>query len=364
MKYAIWILVVLTIWAGNAHAQAINPSDPLSLFSPQSAFQLAQGKLGSLDAAVDSTYACVPADSATEAKLTIRLTEKGTAVSGRMLALLFVEGDGRLIPEQPVTDKNGTAFFTYRAGRLAITNCFQLLDVSNGATMEIVLPTSLCAQVKIELVEPVLFAQRQASAFARPEMFDLTLKAFPEALPADEVSTSRLTAVLAYKDGRPAAGFPISFNMISGDGTISQEQKVTDAQGYLTAFYRAGKAVGVARIEAIELTTGKRALVEIQIVEAGPAKLKLWLVDAAGSVVEERAVMPADGSSTLVCVAQVLSLADTPIANAKVQFTLKNNMGRLELVQVATDGNGEVRAIFTASTITGEETITAYLISE
>ncbi len=364
MKYAIWITVALALWASNSLAQVANPTDPLTLFAPQPIFQLTSGKLGSFDATVDSTFACVPADSATEAVLTVRLFAGSSPVSGRMLALLFVDGDGRLIPDSPVTNGNGEATFTYRAGKLAITNRFELLDVSTGATMEVVLPTSLCAQVKIELVDPVMYAQRQSSAMLRPDMFNLSLKAFPEALPADGVSSSRITAYLTYKDGRPAAGFPITFSIVNGSGGITQEQNTTDAQGYVTAFYRVGETVGITTISAVELTTGKRASVEIVIVEAGPAKLKLWLVDISGTRLEEKAALPADGSSAITCVAQVLSLVDTPIAGAKVQFTLKNNLGRLEVIEAATDGNGVIHAIFTASTITGEETVTAYLISE
>lgn len=364
MKYAFCIMVAVALWAGSAFAQLPNPTDPLSLFSPQPCFELAAGKLGNANAVVESTYACVPADSQTEATLTVRLSQDGKPVCSRMLALLFTNGDGRLIPEQPVTNEKGEAKFTYRAGRLAITNRLELVDVSTGATMDFVLPTSLCAQVKIELINPVSYAQRQSSALLRPDLFNLSLKAFPEALPADKVSSSRITAQLTYKDGRPAAGFPITFSIANGTGSITQEQKVTDAQGYITGFYRVGDTVGVATIEAVELTTGKRAAIDITIVEAGPAKLKLWLVDLTGAKVDEKATLPADGASTITCVAQVLSLVDTPISGAKVQFALKDNLGLLELIEAVTDGNGEIHAVFTASTITGVETITAYLISE
>jgi 5-hydroxyisourate hydrolase-like protein (transthyretin family) len=365
MKHIFWVLVALALGASAAFAQVDPSRDPLSLFAPQAAYQLFDGKLGNLTAKVDSTYACVPADKTTEATLTVHLSDDtGSPVNGRMLAMLFVTGDGRLMPEQPVTDEKGNATFTYRAGRLAITNHIQLLDVTNGATSEVVLPTSLCAQVKVELIDPVAFARRQSAAMMRPDLFELSIKAYPEALPADGVSSSRLTAQLIFKNGKPAAGFPITFNVVSGDGSVSQEQKLTDASGYITAFYHVGETVGVARIEAVEMTTGKRASVEILVVEAGPAKLKLWLVDATGKCIEEKASMAADGASTLTVIAQVLSLVDTPIAGAKVQFVLKDNLGIMEVVDAVSNGNGEVRAIFTAGTVVGEEIITAYLVSE
>jgi hypothetical protein len=365
MKHLLWVMLILALGASAAFAQVDPSRDPLSLFAPQAAYKLFEGPLGNLQATVESTYACVPADSSTEAALTITLKDAaGAPVSARMLAMLFSAGDGRLVPEQPVTDDKGVAKFTYRAGRLAISNHFQLLDVTNGASAEIVLPTSLCAQVKIDLVDPVAYASRQAAAAMRPDMFDLTIKAYPEALPADGVSSSRLTARLIYKNGKPAAGFPITFNVVNGDGSITQDQKLTDASGNITAFYRVGETIGIVTIEAIEKTTGKRASAEILVVEAGPAKLKLWLVDASGKRIDEKATLPADGAGVMTVVAQVLSLVDTPIAGAKVQFLVKNGLGILEVVDAVSTGSGEVRALFTAGTITGEETITAYLVSE
>ena len=176
MKYAFCIMVAVALWAGNALAQAPNPMDPLSLFSPQPCYELSAGRLGNIDAVVESTYACVPADGQTEATLTIRLSQEGKPVQSRMLALLFKDGDGRIIPEQPVTNEKGEAKYTYRAGRLAITNQLELVDVSTGAMMDFVLPTSLCAQVKLELIDPVEYAQRQSSALLRPDLFNLSSK--------------------------------------------------------------------------------------------------------------------------------------------------------------------------------------------
>jgi hypothetical protein len=156
----------------------------------------------------------------------------------------------------------------------------------------------------------------------------------------------------------------VDFQIASGSGSIMQEQELTDRDGYITAFYRVSNRVGTVVIEAVELTTGERASVEITVVEAGPAKLKLWLEDDAGGFFEERAVLPADGIANFVVVAQVLSLVDTPIAGATVHFKLADRLGYLEVLEEETDGNGCVHAIYTAGTITGTERIIAYLVSE
>jgi len=346
------------------HAQVIGVSPLSFLFGESPSYVLAEGALGALTARVVCDYRMVPADRETEAQLTVHLSDAaGQPVAHRMLALLFAQGDGQLMPVQPVTDGEGIAEFTYRAGRLAITNRFDLIDVSTGSTLEVVLPTSLVAEVSIELISPADYARRVASASVRPDIFNLELTAFPEALPADEVSCSRLTAHLTYKDGRPAAGFPVSFRIVSGYGGVTQEQKLTDADGVISGFYRVGNRIGTVIVEAVEQTTGKRASVEIVVVEAGPAKLKLWLEDDGGGVFAERAVMPADGVATMMVVAQVLSLVDTPIAGARVQFKLVNELGRLEVMEAETDGSGCIHALYTAGAFTGTEQIIAYLIS-
>ncbi len=359
------LIAAVVFAAAVGSAQASTPLDPLSLFDEQPAYVLAEGALGELGVIVECDYATVPADSETEATITATLADAdGAPVAGRRLALLLLEGDGRLIPEEPITDADGGASFIYRAGRLAITNRLELLDVNTGERLEFTLQTSLTAEVTVDLVSPSVYESRVASAMARPDVFDLTLTAFPEALPADEVSTSRLTAHLTYKDGSPAAGIPVDFQIASGSGSVTQEQELTDRDGYITAFYRVSNRIGTVVIEAVELTTGERASVEITVVEAGPAKLKLWLEDDAGGYFEERAVLPADGIASFVVVAQVLSLVDTPIAGATVHFKLADRLGFLEVLEEETDGNGCVHAIYTAGTFTGTERIIAYLVSE
>jgi len=365
MRGILWAILGAVILSAAAFAQVIDLSTIPLPFGQAELTTIAEGELGAFHAVVTSDFAAVPADGESEAMIEVLLTDSaGKPVAGRMLALLLAEGSGSAMPDDPVTGDEGRATFTYRAGRVAVTNRFDLMDVATGKCLEVVLPTSLTAEVTVELVDPVEFNRMVTSAMSRPDIFELEVIAQPEALPADEVSCSRLTARLTYKDGRPAAGFPVKFSLASGYGAIEQEETVTDKDGYIGAFYRVSDRVGTVIIEARELTTGKVASVEITVVEAGPAKLKLWLEDHAGAMFEERAVMPADGASQMTVAVQVLSLVDTPIAGAKVQFKLASDLGRLEVVDAVSDGNGMVRALFTAGAFTGTERITAYLVSE
>lgn len=365
MRGILWALLGAIIFSTTAFAQVVDLSALPPLFGQADRTVIAEGEVGAFHAVVTSDCAAVPADGESEAEIGVVLTDAaGKPVKGRMLALLLAEGSGSAMPDEPVTDAEGKAYFTYRAGRVAVTNRFELMDVQTGKSMAVTLPTSLTAEVTVELIDPLEFNRRVTAAMARPDIFDLEVIAQPEALPADEVSCSRLTGRLTYKDGRPAAGFPVKFSIASGFGQIEQEETVTDKDGYIGAFYRVSDRVGTVIVEARELTTGKVASVEITVVEAGPAKLKLWLEDTTGAMFEERAVMPADGATQMTVVVQVLSLVDTPIAGAKVQFKLASDLGRLEVVDGVSDGNGMVRALFTAGTFTGTERITAYLVSE
>ncbi len=324
---------------------------------------IAEGALGEYQVRVFSTLEVVPADGETEAELAVRITDKdGSPALGRFVSLSFREGDGFLIPNSPLTDETGQATFTYRAGKVALTNIISVLDVSTGASFDFTLPTSLSAVLTIELVDPIDYQRQRSASVLTPDVFDLELSAFPDVLVADGISLSRITARLTYKDGKPAVGFPVIFRIASGFGSLSQDQKLTNKDGYIEALFQASERVGNVLIEALEQTTGKSANVEITVLKAGPAKLKLSFADdALGG--DERALVPADGATRVEIVAQVLSLADTPVSGVEVRFKLKNDLGRLEPGNYVTDSTGEVRVSFVAGRTVGVEELTAFVIS-
>jgi len=332
-------------------------------FFDEGDYAIAGGALGDCTLSVHSTLPVIPADGETEATLTLTLSDaQGNPVPDHLLALLFNDGDGQLVPESPVTDGDGEATFIYRAGRLAIMNQLAVLDTTTGATLNFCLPTSLSAVLTVKLVTPTEYEAMRTASATRPDIFDLELAAVPDVLPADMISASRLTAHLTYKDGRPAAGFPIVFRIASGYGSIVQEAKLTDRDGFIEAFYQVSDRVGTVLIEAVEQTTGARASVEITVVRAGPAKIDLYF-DDSGILSDEEALLPADGASRLQLVARVLSLADTPISGVKVRFQVKNDLGRIEVFDEVSDAAGEVHATFIPGTFPGTEEITAFIIS-
>jgi hypothetical protein len=264
-----------------------------------------------------------------------------------------------------MTDEDGRATFIYRAGRVAITNVISIRESGSAESFEFILPTSLSAVLTIELVDPLTYQRERLASALREDVFNLQITASPEVLVADGVSLSTLTARLTFKDGKPAVGFPISFRIASGYGRIIQEQKITNSEGVVQGFFQASDRVGTVLIEAVELSTGKRALAEISVLRAGPAKLKLFFGDSGAFIASEnKAILPADGTSRIEIIAQVLSLADTPISGVKVSFKLKNNLGRIEMFREESDASGEVRVTFVAGGFLGVEEITAYVLSE
>ncbi len=368
IKFAFFLLVGSALFTHSAISASKENSLSLPPITP--GFQendlklISHGKLGDFQARIFSDFEVVPADGETEATIKVQLLDSDSApVPERLLTLILEEGDGLLIPEEPVTDKDGFAVFTYRAGKIAITNRLILTDTQSGHSLGFSLPTSLSAVLTVRLVDPHKYQQLKRASALAPQVFDIELFALPDTLVADGVSISRLTARLTYKDGSPAAGFPVVFRIVSGYGKIIADQELTGKDGIIEAYYQAGEQVGSVIIEAVEQTTGAKTSVEISVLKAGPAKILLYF-DTGGTLDEEPAILPADGFSRIEIVAKVLSVADTPVADVEVEFKLKNELGVIHKLQDKTDAAGEIRAVFVAGSFVGTEEITAFIISD
>ncbi len=315
-----------------------------------------------LSATVDPPM--LPADGKTEAEIKVVLKDiDGTPLAGRHIDFILEDGYGRLTPTFPITDVDGVAEAVYVAGRVAASALIRIEDKESGDYKHIEIPTSITASITLELVEPSRFISSFIKKQTATQFYTMSLEVFPDKLVADSFSTSRITVTLMTLDGTPAAGVPLEFKLLSGNGEIIRDRATTDQFGVLEAFYRAGDKPGTAIIEAIEPTTGLSKTAEILIFEAGPAKIKLYFSDQSGKLYEETAKIPADGISTITVVAQVLNLVDMPVPDVNVQFAVAEELGIVELLNIKSDPHGNVYATFRAGTQTGIETITAYLIS-
>jgi hypothetical protein len=306
----------------------------------------------------------LPADGKTEAEIRVVLTDtKGDPLVGHQVGFSLEEGYGRLTPTFPITDDDGVAEAVYVSGHVAASALIRVEDNESGEFKYVEIPTSITASISLELVEPSRFISSFIKKQTATQFYTMSLEVFPDKLVADSFSTSRITVTLLKLDGSYAAGVPLEFKLLSGNGEIIRDRTTTDQFGILEAFYRAGDKPGTAIIEALEPTTGLSKTVEVLVFEAGPAKIKLFFSDQTGKLFEESAKIPADGISTITVVAQVLNLVDMPVPGVDVKFAVAEDLGIIELLDTKSDPQGNVYATFRAGTQTGLETITAYLIS-
>ncbi|MEP0815180.1 MAG: Ig-like domain-containing protein [bacterium] len=354
-------LVLLAPWLGLLIAAA--------LFAQPGAMAQTAGA-NSFDSQSDVVFsfdvrpAMLPADGKTEATIVLKLTDaNGAPLAGRRVSFYLEDGYGRLTTTFPNTDDKGTAEALYVAGRTAKTAVVRATDEISGKSARIAIPTSISAQIQLELVEPSRFISTWIKRQTATQLYTMDVEIFPERLVADGFSTSRITVRLYNLDGTYASGVPIVIRMISGDGELIRDRQTTDTNGVLEAFYRAGERPGTTIIEVTEPVTGLTQTVEIPILEAGPAKIKLYFSNRDGRLFEEAAKLPADGITSITIVAQVLNLVDTPVPNVDVMFSLAEELGAIEVLESTTDPEGKVYATFKPGTQTGIETITAFLVS-
>lgn len=349
-------VAMLAVPAGTEQLPAVPDADTFDLFPGDDE--------GQVRFDITATPSMLPADGKTEAEIVVILTDPdGAPLSNRRIEFYLEEGYGRLTATFPVTDSDGIAEAVYVAGRVATAGVIRVTDEETGETAVFTIPTSISASISIELVEPSRFISTFIKRQTATRLYTLEVDVFPDRLVADGFSTSRITARLYNLDGSYAVGVPLKVRLLSGGGEIIRERTTTDAQGSLETFYRAGEVAGTAVIEVLEPVSGLREIVEIPVLESGPAKIEIFFRDSEGNYYEEEASLPADGLSTITVVARVLNLADLPVPGVEVEFSLAEDYGIIEVLYSTSDAEGKVYAIFRAGTQTGVETITAFLTS-
>lgn len=306
----------------------------------------------------------LPADGVSTAVVTARFADsEGNPIRGRSLVFMLRRGQGRLIPISPLTNEDGIAKAEYLAGKLAETAVVEVSDLLSGVSSTVQIYLSISSSIEVTLVEPSKFTSNLFKTYVIANRYEMQVSAFPESIPADGISTSRVSVDLSLVDGRAAAGVPIVMEIKSGDGIIHQQQKLTDKEGKLEAFYQAGLQPGTVIIQVIEPTTGYYKVLEIIQYDSRPAKILITLKDKSGNIFSDAAIMPADGASVMEVIAKVVNQNDVPLPNFEVRFSLSNGNGALEVTQGTTNVMGEARSLYYAGTRVGKVTITAYLTS-
>lgn len=158
------------------------------------------------------------------AQVTARVRDaQGNPVAG--VTVQFASTLGSVLPEGAVTDANGVASSTFQAmgtaGRVVITA--RVNDLSSEAAIQLVNPATSATTNSLSL------------DFSASQL--------------DPGQTANIQAVLRDSTGQPVAGELVT--LFGSQGEVTPASAMSDANGRVTATYRAGPAGGAAMITAL-----------------------------------------------------------------------------------------------------------------
>lgn len=150
------------------------------------------------------------------------------------------------------------------------------------------------------------------------EKLNISIAVSPARIPADGVSTSRITLAVTDLVGQPVGGAVLRLAVAEGNGQVEPESVVTDDNGRAQATFVAGVTPGLVHIVATESQTGSVASAEIGLITGGPAKVVVSL---------RPETLPADGTSRAAVKIKVTDLFDNPMAGAEVELVVPPGRG-------------------------------------
>jgi hypothetical protein len=228
---------------------------------------------------------------------------------------------------------------------------------------ELKLPLAPVSYLDVQVVTAEEYKKIKARQVSAAPIYTLELSGFPTQLAADGGSLSMLTATLKHTGtGKPAAGVALQADLLSGDGSVSLQEQVTNAQGQLRIYYTAGRVVGTTTIRVVEPSTGLAATLDLRLVEPAGARVELVYKDpVTRSESREGALLPADGLTGLPVVARITDLNGLPLRGVELRVeVLDNGDGRVEMVEAVSDCNGQVQFNCIAGLRTGKLRLRAY----
>ncbi len=305
----------------------------------------------------------LPNDGYSEATISVQLLSAGEPVSERVVQAEVAMGDGFLGYSEAVTNSDGVAMFSYRAGLMPEPGVVKVHAPEAGLETMVKIPLAPVTYLDVNLVTPEEYAAHRQRQVSAAPIYTLNIGAFPLQLAADGRSLSTITATLKHTDGKPAAGVPLTAEIISGEGSLDVDQVATDKQGKFTFNFSPGFLPGTATIRVLEPSTGLVAAVDIVLVEAGPARVQLYYLDPFAALKSrEGAILPADGSTGLELVAEITDLAGIPLSGVELKLeVLDQPNGWLECLDPVSDASGEVTFTYHAGAVTGPVRLRAYI---
>lgn len=180
------------------------------------------------DFLIEAVPNLLTADGVSRANIIATLTTtSGQPVQGKTILFAVSGAGGTLTASSATTDMMGRAQVFYIAGTKAGRAMVTATEPTSGVSVDTII---------------TLLADAPAKIYA---------KAYPDTLPADGVSSSRVVVELADVNNNPTQGIGVRFALRGGSamGMIGAAYGVTDSRGAFDFIYTAGRQTGVATID-------------------------------------------------------------------------------------------------------------------
>lgn len=312
---------------------------------------------------VDCYPQALPNDGQSEAEIAVTVTDDGQPLADREVTAEITGGDGLLFLNRVTTDGDGVAVFPYRAGFMPEKGQLTFRVADAGADAKLAIPLAPVAYLDVKLVTPAEYLAYLGRQVSAAPIYRMQADVFPEQLAADGGSMSTIWVNLSHVDGSAAAGVPLTADIISGEGSLESLEEITDEDGNIELHFIAGLTPGTATVQVTEPSTGLTTAVDILLVEAGPARVKLLYTDPRSAGMErEGAILPADGSTGLPVIAEVTDLMGIPLAGVKLELSILDpGSGWLEVLDPVSDIEGRVKFTYHAGSVTGKVRLRAFI---
>jgi 5-hydroxyisourate hydrolase-like protein (transthyretin family) len=323
--------------------------------------------ISDLELSADCYPQALPNDGRSQAMISITALAEGQPAAGEVIRAEITRGDGSLEFVEAVTDEDGVAQFPMRAGMMPEPTEIRFFGGTETSATTVAVPLAPITYLDVQLVTPEEYAKHRARQASAAPIYQLRLSTFPEQLAADGGSLATVHATLIHTaTGKPAPGVPLTAEIISGEGSLSFNEKMaTDSNGEFSFYFVAGMTPGTASIAVIEPSTGLTVATDILLVEAGPARVELLYLDPfSGTASLEGALLPADGMTALPLTARITDLSGMPLSGVELRLEIMNDAGGwVELLDPFSDVSGEINANYYAGTVTGKVRLRAYICS-
>jgi len=251
--------------------------------------------------AVSAVPDTLTADGVSRATIIATLTKDGVPVQGKTILFGVSGAGGSLTKPSALTDVSGRAQVFYIAGTTAGKALVTATEPTTGITATKVI---------------TLLADAPAKIYA---------KAYPDTLPADGASSSRIVVELADVNNNPTEGVAVSFAVRGGNGALSSYAGVTDARGACDFVYMAGRNVGVATVDI----SAKSEAPSADDMKAAYSRVVAPLVYDNYDFTELRVVEWYKSMGDSVGRGEPLALVESPLGNMVVYSPVAGTLDRI-----------------------------------